>query len=90
MQCLSQFVAAEKVSVAQLTAIGALKDVTLMYVDWEKNDYLRIQGGRHSDGGSPRRGARATSTRSDRDGKSPHLRKIKDKDSGLPLIRPAA
>jgi Plants and Prokaryotes Conserved (PCC) domain len=36
MQCLSQFVAAENVSVAQLTAIGALKDVTLLYFDWEK------------------------------------------------------
>jgi hypothetical protein len=30
------------ISAAQLTAIGALSDVVLMYFDWEKKDYLRI------------------------------------------------
>ena len=42
MDCLKRFVAAERVSAAQLTAIGALSDVVLMYFDWEKKDYKRI------------------------------------------------
>ena len=36
MQCLWRFVTAEKVRAAQLTAIGALRDVVLMYFDWDK------------------------------------------------------
>ena len=42
MDCLKRFVAAERVSAAQLTAIGALSDVVPMCFDWEKKDYERI------------------------------------------------
>lgn len=42
MQWLTRFVAEQKISAAQLTAIGALRDATLLYFDWEKKDYQRI------------------------------------------------
>ena len=42
MACLQKFAAAEKIFAAQLTAIGAFSDVTLLYFDWEKKDYLRL------------------------------------------------
>lgn len=42
MECLGRFAAAEMVTAAQLTAIGALRDAVLMYFDWDKKDYLRI------------------------------------------------
>ena len=42
MDCLQRFVGAERIHAAQLTAIGALSDVVLMYFDAEKKDYLRI------------------------------------------------
>ena len=42
MQCLGQFIAAERIGAAQLTAIGAFSDVVLMYFDWEKKSYSRI------------------------------------------------
>jgi len=42
MECLSRFAAAEGVSAAQITAIGAFQSAVLMYFDWEKKDYLRI------------------------------------------------
>jgi uncharacterized protein len=41
MKCLRSFAAAERVSAAQLTAIGAFENAVLMYFDWEKRDYLR-------------------------------------------------
>ena len=122
MQCLGRFVTAEKVSAAQLIAIGALGDVTLMYFDWEKKDYLRIllaeqievasligdvaEGpdgnpslhvhlvvGRHE--GTAMAGhlaeAHVRPTLEVIVTESPaHLRKVKDKESGLALIRPAA
>jgi uncharacterized protein len=122
MQCLGQFVAAEKVGAAQLTAIGALSDVTLMYFDWEKKGYQRIPVAEQVEvasligdvatgpDGKPSLHVHLVVGR--RDGtamaghlaeahvrptlevivtESPaHLRKVKDKESGLPLIRPAA
>ncbi len=42
MECLERFAATEMVTAAQVTAIGALRDVVLMYFDWDKRDYLRI------------------------------------------------
>lgn len=42
MERLHSFARAERVSAAQITAIGALSDLVLMYFDWEKKDYLRI------------------------------------------------
>jgi predicted DNA-binding protein with PD1-like motif len=42
MGCLRQFATSSNVHAAQLTAIGALSDLVLMYFDWEKKDYLRI------------------------------------------------
>jgi len=42
MSCLQEFVTAQSISAAQLTAIGAFSDLVLMYFDWEKKDYLRI------------------------------------------------
>jgi predicted DNA-binding protein with PD1-like motif len=39
---LKEFVNREDVHAAQFTAIGALSDVTLLYFDWEKKDYLPI------------------------------------------------
>jgi predicted DNA-binding protein with PD1-like motif len=42
MSGLKQFIAAENISAAQLTAIGAFSDLVLMYFDWQKKEYLRI------------------------------------------------
>jgi predicted DNA-binding protein with PD1-like motif len=42
MDCLKRFVASEKIGAAQITAIGAFRDVVLMYFDWDKKDYTRI------------------------------------------------
>lgn len=42
MDCLQQFAKQERISAAQLTAIGALSDVMLLYFDWEKKDYLQL------------------------------------------------
>jgi predicted DNA-binding protein with PD1-like motif len=42
MGCLQKFVTEEKISAAQITAIGAFSDVVLTYFDWETKDYLRI------------------------------------------------
>jgi predicted DNA-binding protein with PD1-like motif len=42
MACLKRFIADEGISAAQLTAIGALSDVVLLYFDWDKKDYVRI------------------------------------------------
>ena len=40
--CLQRFVAAHSIFAAQLTAVGALSDVVLLYFDWEKKEYMRI------------------------------------------------
>jgi uncharacterized protein len=39
--CLQSFVAKEKVTAAQISAIGAFSDAVLGYFDWQKKDYLR-------------------------------------------------
>ena len=44
MRCLGGFAAAEKISAAQLTAVGALRDVVLMYFDWEKRLFAHSPG----------------------------------------------
>lgn len=42
MSSLQTFARQEGVFAAQITAIGALSDVALMYFDWEKKQYLHI------------------------------------------------
>jgi len=42
MECLQRFAKQEQISAAQLTAIGALSDVVLLYFDWQKKEYLQI------------------------------------------------
>jgi predicted DNA-binding protein with PD1-like motif len=39
--CLQSFVDRERVSAAQISAIGAFSDAVLGYFDWEKKDYMR-------------------------------------------------
>jgi len=40
--CLRKFAERERIFAAQITAIGALSDVVLLYFDWQKKEYLRI------------------------------------------------
>lgn len=42
MKCLKDFVTREKITAAQISAIGALSDVVLEYFDWEKKAYTNI------------------------------------------------
>ena len=42
MASLKEFAARENITAAQITAIGALSDVTLLYFDWDKKDYIKI------------------------------------------------
>jgi uncharacterized protein len=42
MQRLQDFVKAERVTAAQLTAIGAFSDAVLAYFDWEQKKYRKI------------------------------------------------
>jgi uncharacterized protein len=42
MECLQDFVKKERISAAQLTAIGALSGAQLNYFDWEQKKYLPI------------------------------------------------
>ena len=42
LSSLNDFLQRENVHAAQLTAIGALSELVLMYFDWDKKDYLRI------------------------------------------------
>jgi uncharacterized protein len=122
MSCLQRFVASERIGAAQLTAIGALSDVTLMYFDWDKKAYCRIPVreqvevasliGDVAEGPDGAPSLHIHLVVGKRDGvamaghlaeahvrptlevvmiENPaHLRKVKDKESGLPLIRPAA
>jgi len=39
---LKQFAEQRKLGAAQITAIGAFRDVTLGYFDWEKKEYQKI------------------------------------------------
>ena len=122
MSCLNRFIAAEKIGAAQLTAIGALSELVLMYFDWDKKDYLRIPVreqvevasliGDVAEGPDGKPSLHIHLVVGRRDGSAmaghlaegrvrptlevivtenpAHLRKVKDRDSGLPLIRPAA
>jgi predicted DNA-binding protein with PD1-like motif len=119
---LKDFVAREKVHTAQLTAIGALSELVLMYFDWEKREYQKLPVkeqvevasliGDVAEGpdGAPTLhmhivvGTRDGSAKAGHLGEarvrptlevivteSPaHLRKVKDVESGLALIKPAA
>jgi predicted DNA-binding protein with PD1-like motif len=40
MACLQNFASTERIFAAQLTAIGALSDLVLMYFDWERRIIL--------------------------------------------------
>jgi predicted DNA-binding protein with PD1-like motif len=42
MACLQAFADREKLSAAQITAIGALSDVVLAYFDWQTKQYRKI------------------------------------------------
>lgn len=42
MACLSDFVTRERITAAQVSAIGALSDAELLYFDWETKDYRKI------------------------------------------------
>lgn len=42
MTCLSDFVTRERITAAQVSAIGALSDAELLYFDWETKDYRKI------------------------------------------------
>lgn len=42
MTSLKQFVTQQKITAAQISAIGALSDAVLLYFDWEKKDYMKI------------------------------------------------
>lgn len=121
MECLQSFIAAEDITAAQITAIGAFSDVVLKYFDWDKKEYLRtdlreqvevaslIGDVAQSPSGDPTLHIHLVVGR--RDGsamaghlgeahvrptleiiltESPmHLRKVKDPESGLALIRAA-
>ena len=122
MDCLKRFVASEKIGAAQITAIGAFRDVVLMYFDWDKKDYTRIPVkeqvevasliGDVATGPDGKPSLHIHLVVGKRDGNAmaghlaeahvrptlevivtenpAHLRKVKGKESGLPLIRPAA
>jgi predicted DNA-binding protein with PD1-like motif len=42
MSSLKDFATHEKITAAQISAIGALSDVTLAYFDWDKKEYTKI------------------------------------------------
>jgi predicted DNA-binding protein with PD1-like motif len=42
MSCLKQFAEQQRLSAAQLTAIGAFSEVVLNYFDWERKEYIDI------------------------------------------------
>jgi predicted DNA-binding protein with PD1-like motif len=42
MSSLKDFATREKITAAQISAIGALSDVTLAYFDWDKKEYTKI------------------------------------------------
>ena len=101
LTCLQRFVTREHVLAAQITAIGALSDAVLMYFDWDKKDYLKIpvreqvevasligdvaEAPRHLGEAHVRPTLEVIVTES-----PTHSRKVKDPESGLALIRPAA
>jgi predicted DNA-binding protein with PD1-like motif len=42
MTSLKQFITQQKITAAQISAIGALSDAVLLYFDWDKKDYMKI------------------------------------------------
>ena len=42
MASLKEFARREKITAAQISAIGALSDATLAYFDWDKKEYMKI------------------------------------------------
>ncbi len=42
MACLTDFAARERITAAQVSAIGALSDAVLQYFDWKARDYRKI------------------------------------------------
>ena len=42
MECLKQFSAQEKLSAAQITAIGAFRRAVISYFDWDTKEYVHI------------------------------------------------
>jgi uncharacterized protein len=42
LSTMKHFAKAKRIGAAQITAIGALSDVTLLYFDWLKKDYEKI------------------------------------------------
>lgn len=42
MACLTDFARRERITAAQVSAIGALSDAVLQYFDWEAKDYRKI------------------------------------------------
>jgi predicted DNA-binding protein with PD1-like motif len=42
MACLTDFVTRERITAAQVSAIGALSDAELQYFDWDAKDYRKI------------------------------------------------
>ncbi|MGN6285314.1 MAG: PPC domain-containing DNA-binding protein [Afipia sp.] len=42
MSSLRNFAVGEKITAAQISAIGALSDATLLYFDWDKKEYQKI------------------------------------------------
>jgi predicted DNA-binding protein with PD1-like motif len=42
MTSLKQFVTQQKITAAQISAIGALSDAVMLYFDWDKKDYMKI------------------------------------------------
>jgi predicted DNA-binding protein with PD1-like motif len=120
MKALTSFVTERRITAAQITAIGAFSDVTLLYFDWSKKDYIKIPLreqvevasliGDVAEGPSGDPALHIHLVVGRRDGsacaghlgeghvrptlevivtESPaHLRKVKDKETGLALIRP--
>lgn len=119
---LNDFIRRENVHTAQLTAIGALSDLVLMYFDWEQREYRKIPVkeqvevasllGDVAEGPEGKPALHVHLVVGTRDGsakaghlgeahvrptlevivtESPaHLRKAKDAETGLALIKPTA
>ena len=120
VESLTELATREKLSAAQITAIGAFSDATLAFFDWEKKDYLDIPVGEQvevaaligdiatDEDGAPalhihvvlgKRDGAAVAGHLKRAHVRPtleilimetpaHLRRVRDRATGLALIRP--
>jgi predicted DNA-binding protein with PD1-like motif len=120
MECLKQVATSEKLSAAQITAIGAFREATLYFFDWERKKYLDIPVNEQTEvasligdiasdkSGNPalhihvvlgKRDGAAVAGHLQRGIVRPtlevlitetpaHLRRVKDAETGLALIRP--